>query len=141
VAKPIKTFVGQRYGARTVTGIAGQDSKGKTLYSFRCDCGYEGIAISKSILHNPMYCKNCKPTQPVDMVGRKTEKWDVISSAGKNAHGAMLFNCRCTQCNMARQLTGVLLRKKNQPVCRHCHPPHIPTPRTDIVKQSLMAGM
>jgi hypothetical protein len=133
--KPTQVFIGQRYGGRVVTGIEGRNERGQLLYKFRCDCGYIGIARSAKILNNPLSCEHCRKTKAIDMVGKTTKKWRVVSEAGKNKHGAMYFNCICVTCGAEHKWTGYQLRKADEPICKICRPPYEPKPRTDIVGQ------
>ena len=135
--KPTKIFIGQRYGNRVVTGVVGMSPNNQLLYSFVCDCGFHGKARSTKLLNNPMHCGNCRNTKPINMVGTPTEHWDVLSSVGKDRHGALVFNCRCKFCGTEKILRGQCLRNTPEPLCAICKAAHIPTPRNDIVGQTI----
>jgi hypothetical protein len=137
VPKPRKTFVGMRYGNRVVTGIAGKNEKGHTLYQFQCDCGHIGVSVSKKILRNPRFCDACKPTKQIDMTGQSTSNWEVVESRGTNKHGAYQYLCRCLLCGAERIWSGCQLRSKNESQCAKCRSPHVPTPQIDIVGQTI----
>lgn len=62
---PRKNLVGERHGSWVIVAYAGTRRKGETLWTFRCDCGFEyDQRISQIRKAKQKCCQECKKSRP-----------------------------------------------------------------------------
>jgi len=119
--------IGREYGFLTVLREAPKDSHGHLMFNVRCRCGKEFTAQKSSILKDTSKCLDCSRKidslkRRIPVVGKTINGWEVISEAGKNKAGALIFRCRCVNCGNETIKARAALYYGKDTACRNCPP-------------------
>lgn len=90
-------LTGQKFGRLTVTGYAGQNPHGRSLWQCQCSCG----GISPSVQGNHLTsgatkscgCLRLEVMRSLD--GMRFGRLVVVGRGDNNKHGKTMWHCRC----------------------------------------------
>lgn len=126
MAKPRKEIiVGREYGWLTVLGSAEKDKTGHLRWNVKCRCGKKF-----SVPTGRLSKENCKCGDCAEPPGRKRlsfpgdiiNGFEILSEAGNNRYGVILFKCRCLKCGSVSTHTRGELTARKGKRCQCCPP-------------------
>ena len=110
-----KDLTGMKFGRLTVIKEDGKDKHGNILWFCQCECG--GTALVTSYRLTKGISKSCgclykdmMKDRTLDLVGKRFGRLVVLSQAGRDKNGRMLWLCQCDCGNKVKVSGGALKR-------------------------------
>ena len=109
--------VGNRYGRLIVVSEVGKGgTQGQTKWLCLCDCGNNTTVFGADLRSGNTKSCGCYRDNKINEVGNKYNRWTVLSEAGRDKHGNVLWLCRC-DCGTETIIVGASLRSGHTMSC------------------------
>jgi hypothetical protein len=108
---------GARYGRLVAIERAGQNSRGRPLWHFKCDCGGETVALDNSVKTGNTLSCGCLRTPRVTAGQRFGRLVAIEQVANKGRFRAWRFQCDCGNTTEAMLAE---LRRTTRPATQSC---------------------
>lgn len=124
----IKDLTGKRYGRLTVLNLASIDSKGRTRWLCKCDCGNLKDVLSGSLTSGNVRSCGCYRKELIgvqgtkrkkNLVGQKFGKLTVLSDTGRRCGSNVVWHCQC-ECGRFNEVQGWCLQDGSVTTCGDC---------------------
>lgn len=116
-------LTGQRFGRLVVVSETVRTKRNKIYWNCNCDCGLQHIAVVSGHLRSGLVrscgCLKSESSSnrfKKDILGKRFGRLIVLSDAGRNKHGKVLWKCKC-DCGIEIITMGSYLRNGDTKSC------------------------
>lgn len=116
-------WIGKKFGCQTILSFSYSDNRYRKYFNCRCDCGNEKVIGLQNIIGNPVRCRECKKENLQSHIGKRYNKWTVLSFAetkiGQRNQPTHYYLCRC-ECGSEHIISLNNLKSGWSRQCKRC---------------------